>query len=252
MHWKRPPHQKVVVCKIPPPQVSVAEALPRSRLASELSCCLQDVPRRGRKTKPLLRNALGRKLSWCLQDRATAGAGPGGAAGSGWPLPQPGSFPDSAASNRDARTATCERSPNNPADTRHRRRSFGGGNQRAVAAGNRAGYTPLAWADTSLAGRFGRNSGSAVRSYRRCRTPAIAPATQDLETAIECVPRPRPWPSPTSKPAEMLSFYSGADIPDRLARLFRLLPDSERAVGTGLVGSSAATLPLLDSMEDGA
>jgi hypothetical protein len=43
-------------------------------------------------------------------------------------------------------------------------------------------------------------------------TGVVAPSAQDLETAIEYVPRPRPWPLSTSKPAEMLSFYSGADI----------------------------------------
>ena len=51
------------------------------------------------------------------------------------------------------------------------------------------------------------NSGNAVRPYRRCRI-AMNQA-KNLETVIECVPRPRRWP--TTKPVEMQPFYSGAD-----------------------------------------
>src|SRR5450432_1306823 len=77
---KLPGHQDVVVCKIPTAGVCGAEVLPESRLAPELSCCLQDSGDRHPGAKSLRRSALGRKLSCCLQDRADAAFDPGRAA----------------------------------------------------------------------------------------------------------------------------------------------------------------------------
>src|SRR6478672_1766415 len=94
---KLPGHQDVVVCKIPTVGVCGAEVLPESRLAPELSCCLQDSGVRHPGAKSLRRNALGQKLSCCLQDREDAVFGPELAAAGGSAGRRPGAVRDTAA-----------------------------------------------------------------------------------------------------------------------------------------------------------
>src|SRR5438093_10563871 len=93
---KLPGHQDVVVCKIPTAGACGAEVLPESRLAPELSCCLQDPGARHPEAKPLRRNALGQKLSCCLQDRKDAVFGPELAAAGGCAGRWPGAARDTA------------------------------------------------------------------------------------------------------------------------------------------------------------
>ena len=149
----------------------MAEVLPKSRLAPELSCCLQDSGDRHPGAKSLRRNALGRKLSCCLQDRANAAFGPGRAAVGGSARPRPGVVGDTAASNPSCGNAISEGCPSRLGDTPGPQRSSGDDNRRDAGAGNPVACTPTAPADTSKAGSSAHNSGTAVRSYRQLSHP---------------------------------------------------------------------------------
>lgn len=203
---------------------------------------MQDSGGRRPPTRPLIRNALGRKLSCCLQDRADAVFGPGRAAVVGSVRRRPGAVRDTAANNPGCGNAISEDCPSSLGDTPGLPRSSGGDNRRDGGAGIPVGGTPTAPADTSMAGRIVHNSGTAVQPYRRLsHLPVPDCQERDLETAVEWVLHPgrrlseRRWKlphSPTvivfwgapislrnrsvpvhfpnfsaSKPPEMLPFY---------------------------------------------
>ena len=157
----------VVVCKIPTAAVCEEEVLPESRLALELSCCLQDSAVRNPEARSLRQNALGRKLSCCLQDRRGGVCDPEPAAVACCAPPHPDASHGIAASNLGCGIATSEGCPGRLADTPGRLRSSGGGSRRGDAADSRAGYTPTGSADTSKAGNPVHSSGIAVGPYRR-------------------------------------------------------------------------------------
>ena len=191
---KPPGYQHVVVCKIPKPGACAAEVLPESRLAPELSCCLQDSGGRRPGARSLLRNALGRKLSCCLQDRAGAVFGPERAAVGGCARPRLGVAHGTAASNRGCGTAISEGCPGIPGGIPGLPRFSGGDNRRDAAAGTQVRCIPTALVDISMAGRIVHSSGIAVRPYRRLSHLSDATFTLgDLETAVEWVPHPGRW-----------------------------------------------------------
>ena len=160
--------QDVVVCKIPIAAVCGEEVLPESRLALELSCCLQDPEGRSPEARSLPQNALGRKLSCCLQDRRGGACDPEPAAVGGCAPPHPGFSHGIAANNPGCVIAISEGCPGRLADSPGQPRSSGGDNRRGVAAGNQAGYTPTNPADNSKAGTRAHSSGIAVLGpYRR-------------------------------------------------------------------------------------
>jgi hypothetical protein len=161
--------QDVVVCKIPTAAVCGAEVLPKSRLAPELSCCLQDSEVPPPAAKPLRRNALGRKLSCCLQDRADAVSGPERAAGAGSARWRPGAVGDTAANTPGYGIAISAGCPGTLGGIPGPPRSSGGDTRRGGGTDNRGRCTPTAPADISRAGRSAHSSGIAVRPYRRCR-----------------------------------------------------------------------------------
>src|SRR6266567_8904465 len=103
---KPPGRQDVVVCKIPTAVVCGEEVLPESRLALELSCCLQDSVVRSPEAKPLRPNALGRKLSCCLQDREGGVFDPEHAVVGGCAPQPPDVLYGTAANNPGCETAT--------------------------------------------------------------------------------------------------------------------------------------------------
>ena len=148
------------------------EVLPESRLALELSCCLQDSVVRSPEAKPLRPSALGRKLSCCLQDREGGVFDPEHAVVGGCALQLPDVLHGIAANNPGCETATSAGYPGTLADTPRPPRPSGGDNRRGVAAGSLVGYTPTAPADTSKAGNPAHSSGIAVGSYRRLSHPS--------------------------------------------------------------------------------
>ena len=144
-----------------------AEVVPESRLAPELSCCLQDSGVRGPAARSLRRNALGRKLSCCLQDRADAAFGPERAAVGDSARRPAGVARDTAASNRGCGSATSADCPGIPGGIQDPRRSSGGDNRRGPAAGRRHRCTPTAPAETWMAGNCAHNTDIGVCPYRR-------------------------------------------------------------------------------------
>src|SRR5450755_2006516 len=203
---KPPGYQDVVVCKIPKLRVCAAEVIPESRLAPELSCCLQDSGGQRPAARSLQRNALGRKLSCCLQDRADAVFGPERAAVGGCAQLRQGVARDTAANNRDSRHAISEGCPSIPGDIPGPRRSSGDDNRRGGAAGSRSRCIPTAPVDISMAGRIAHSRGIAARPYRRLSHGSqVLFRRGDLETGVEWVPRPGRWLFfLTTKPAESL------------------------------------------------
>jgi hypothetical protein len=148
---KPPVYQDVVVCKIPTAGVCGAEVLPKSRLAPELSCCLQAPGVRRPTARPLRRNALGRKLSCCLQDRSVAVSGPERAAAGDSARRRPGAVRDTAANSLDSGIAISADYPGIPGGIPGPPRPSGDDIQRAGGAGNRDRCTPTAPADISMA-----------------------------------------------------------------------------------------------------
>ena len=176
---------------------ATAQVLLLPRLAQELSCCLQDTQLRRRPAKLLLRNALGPELRCCLQDCADAVSDPGASAAgdSGRPLRD---VPcGTASSNPDGGLAIFGGCRGTPRGTQDRRRSSVGGIRCDAFSGMPVRRRPTGEAETSKAERTSGNSGSAVPPYSRCRIPCMGePAATvryraDLETAVECIPRPR-------------------------------------------------------------
>ena len=102
------------------------EVLPKSRLAPELSCCLQDSGGWRQPTRPLIRNALGRKLSCCLQDCRAGACDPESAALDGCAPPHPDVSHGIAANNPGCGIAISAGSPCRLADTPGQPRSSGG------------------------------------------------------------------------------------------------------------------------------
>ena len=185
---KPPACQDVVVCKIPTAAVCGMEVLPIPKLAPEPSCCLQDSEVRRPAARPLRQNALGRKLSCCLQDRAGAVFGPARAEVGDSARPQRGAARGTGASSPGCGSAISADYPGILADRPGPQRSSDGGNRRDAAAGIRADCIPIAPADISMAGKSRHSSGNAVRPYRRLSHPAERDGKAgDLETAIECV-----------------------------------------------------------------
>jgi hypothetical protein len=210
MRQDRRPHQQGVVCKTAAPNPGGAEVLRLPRFAPELSCCLQDGPLRGRRAKPVRRNALGLELRCCLQDcRASAfGRGPAGAAGCA--QRQRDSFADTASSNRDGGSAIFGGCPGRPPGIRDQRLAFSGDTRYGAGTGNRFHRRLPGGAGASKAGRPAGSRGNAVQPYeRRCLTPPGMACRRglNLETTVEWLPRPRQWfRRPTTSPRKMRAF----------------------------------------------
>ena len=206
MQQARRRDQKDVVCKRAAREPGRAEVFQSPRSGRKLSCCLQDPSHRGRPAKPVRRNVLGPELRCCLQagTAAVSRRGPSAAPGFGaWRLGAP---PGIASSSRDSRRATCASCPGKPGGIPDRRRSFLCGIPCAVAAGNRPRYKPSAAAETWTVGSSSDNSGNAVLPSCRCRIGIPNRRQPDLETAVECLPRPRQWSRPATSPGKVRLF----------------------------------------------
>ena len=169
MRQDRQPHQQVVVCKTGEQESDGAEVLRSPRFAPELSCCLQDPRHRGRRAKPVRRNALSPELRCCLQDCRGVASGPGVAVGCGFGQRRWDSSADTASSNRDCGSAIFAGCPGIPRGIPDRRRSSSGDSQCGAFAGTRLRRKLPGQAGTSMAGKTPGSSGSAVHSYWRCR-----------------------------------------------------------------------------------
>ena len=144
--------------------------------------------------KSLLRNALDRKLSCCLQDRADAVFGPELAAAGGCARLRRDAARDTAASTQGCERAISEGCPGIPGGIPDLPRPFGGDNRPDAAAGTQVRCIPTALVDISMAGAIVHSSGIAVRPYRRLSHVNEATLTLgDLETAVEWVPHPGRW-----------------------------------------------------------
>ena len=173
MRQDRRLRQQVVVCKMAAGEAGGAEVLRLSTLAPELSCCLQDRPRRGRRAKPLRRNALGPELRCCLQDRGGAASGRGVAVGCGFVQQRRDSSADTASSSRDCGSAISGDCLDKRRGIRDPRRVYAGDNRRDDGAGSRLRRKRPDGAGTSKAGRSADSRGNAVHPYEwRCLTPA--------------------------------------------------------------------------------
>jgi len=203
MRQARLRNQEDVVCKMTARPAEERKVLQSPRLALELSCCLQDWLRRSRPARSVQRNALGRKLRCCLQDSAAAVCDRGLSVAAGCARRRRVSCRGTASSSLDSGRATCAGCPGNLRGTRDRKRFSPGGSPCAAVAGRLARYRPSGAAETSKAGNCADNSGMAVLPFGCCRTTAD---DEDLETAIECLPRLRQWVCPTTSPGEMRSF----------------------------------------------
>jgi len=137
MRQDRRLRQQVVVCKTAAGESCGAEVLRLPRLAPELGCCLQDRLRRGRRAKPLQRNALGPKLSCCLQDCTVGASGRGTAVARGFAQRRRDSSADTASSNRDCGSAIFAGCRGRRRGIRDRRRVCCGDNRSGGGAGIR-------------------------------------------------------------------------------------------------------------------
>ena len=145
--------------------------------------------RRRPAARPLRRNALGRKLSCCLQDRAGAAFGPERANVGDSARRQRGAARGTGASRPGCGSALSADCPGILADSPPR--FSGGGNRRGDGVGSRARCIPTASVDTSMVGRTAHSSGNAVGPYGVVASAADGFSGRgDLETAIECVPHP--------------------------------------------------------------
>jgi hypothetical protein len=141
--------QDVVVCKIPTAGACGVEVLPKSRLALELSCCLQD--RSGAVS--------GRECAAGNSARRRPGAGCG-----------------IAANSPDCGTAIFAGCPGTLGDIPGQSRSSDGDIRRGGGAGNQGRCTPTAPVGISMAGRSAHRRGIAVRPYHRLSHPAESDA----------------------------------------------------------------------------
>ena len=162
MRQDRPPDQMDVVCKITSTTPGEAEALQSPRFAPELSCCLQDPRPRGRRAKPVRRNALGPELRCCLQDCRVAASGHGSADAGGFAQRMQDSSADTASSNRDCGIAIFGDCPGRLPGIRDQRRFYSGDTQCGVFAGTRLRCRLPGGAETSMAGKPAGSSGNAV------------------------------------------------------------------------------------------
>jgi hypothetical protein len=153
-------NQQVVVGKNPKLAVCGAEVLPKSRLAPELSCCLQDSGDRRPAAKSLQHNVLDRKLSCCLQDRAAAVFGPERAVAGGYARRRPDAVGDNDASIQRSGRATSGRYPDRSAGIPGPQVSAGD-NRRDDAVDRQADCRPSERAGTSMAESCSGNSGNA-------------------------------------------------------------------------------------------
>ena len=169
MRQDREPDQMDVVCKITPTTPGEMEALQLPRLAPELSCCLQDGRRRGRRAKPVRRNVLSPELRCCLQDRTDAVCGPAVSAVGDY-APQPrGASRGTVSSNRNGGRAIYADCRGTPRDIPDRPRSSLGGSPCGAFAGTRLRRKLSGEAGTSMAGKPAGSSDNAVHPYGRCR-----------------------------------------------------------------------------------
>jgi len=209
MRQDRRPHQQAVVCKTAAREHAWAKVLRLPRFAPELSCCLQDPPRRGQQAKLLRRNALGPELRCCLQDCTGAASGREAAVAGGFVPQWLDSSADTASSNRDCGSAIFGDCPGRPLRIRDQRRFWRGDSPCADGAGSRLRRRLPGGVGTWKAGRPACSKGNAVHTYKgRCLTPAASPLDpQNLETAVEWLPRPRQWLRRlTTSPGEMRAF----------------------------------------------
>lgn len=177
MRQDRRPHQQGVVCKTAAREHAWAEVLRLPRFEPELSCCLQDPLRRGRRAKPVRRNALGPELRCCLQDCTGAASGREGAVAGGFVPRRLDSSADTASSNRDCGSAIFGDYPGRPLRIRDRRRFWRGDSRCADGAGSRLRRRLSGGVGTSKAGRPAGSRGNAVHPYeRRCLIPACTAA----------------------------------------------------------------------------
>jgi hypothetical protein len=176
MRQDRRLHQQVVVCKMAARKPDGVEIPRLPRFAPELSCCLQDPPRRCRRAKPVRRSALSPELRCCLQD-CRASASDHGVAGSGGFAQQRRDFSaGTASSNRDCGTAISGDCPGRRRGIRDRRRVFCGDHRRADGLDSRLRHRLPGGAGTSKAGRPAGSRDNAVHPYeRRCLIPAEPP-----------------------------------------------------------------------------
>ena len=171
MRQDRRLRQQVVVCKMAAGEAGGTEVLRLPRLAPELSCCLQDRPRRGRRAKPLRRNALGPELRCCLQDCGGAASGRAIVVGCGFVQQRRDSSADTASSSRDYGSAISGDCLDRRRGIRDRRRVYAGDNRRDDGAGRRLRRRRPDGAGTSKAGRSADSSGNALHPYEwRCLT----------------------------------------------------------------------------------
>lgn len=164
-----------------------AEVLRLPRFAPELRCCLQDSPRRGRRAKPLRRNALDPELR-CLQDCRVDASGPGPAVAGGFAQWSRDFSADTVSSSRDCGSAIFGGCPGRRRGIRDRRRAFCGDNHRGDGVGSRFRHRPPGGAGTSKARRPAGSRDNAVHPYEwRFLIPAniAAAGHPNLETAVE-------------------------------------------------------------------
>ncbi len=185
-----PKHQHVVVCKTPALALCGTEVVQSPTLARKLSCCLQGPQLGHSKAKCLQPNALSPKLSCCLQDGAGAVFDLGSSVVPGCALRNQGFSRDTVSNTRGFRHAICASCPDRPGDIRRQLPAFVGGIRYAASSDTPSDCKRSAAADTSMVERSSHSSGSAVRSYGALSH--CLPA-DDLETAIEFLPRPRQW-----------------------------------------------------------
>jgi len=176
MRQDRRPHQQVVVCKTVARKPDGAEVPRLPRFAPELSCCLQDPPRRGRRAKPVRRNALGPQLRCCLQDCGASASGHGVADSGGFAQQRRDFSAGTASSNRDCGTAISVGCPGRRRGIRDQRRVFCGDHRRADGLDNRLRHRLPGEAGTSTTGRPAGSRDNAVHSYeKRCLIPTTPP-----------------------------------------------------------------------------
>ena len=175
MRQDRRLRQQVVVCKMAAGEPGGAEVLRLPTLAPELSCCLQDRPRRSRPAKPLRRNALGPKLRCCLQDCGGGASGHGVAVARGFVRRRRDSSADTVSSNRDCGSAISGDYRDRHRGIRNRRRVWRGDNRRGDGAGSQTRRRRPDDAGTSKAENSSGSRRNAVHPYEwRFLTPATS------------------------------------------------------------------------------
>ena len=161
---RRGSHQRDVVGKTPKERPARAQRPVESRLANELSCCLQDArhPLPTAKLRPP--NALSPKLRCCLQD-APVGASDRAGVVAGGSAPPPGDGVGGTASNSpDAGHATCVDSPDTLVGRRDRKLSSAGDSRADVAADSWHDCMRTGEGKKGRAETVGGSSGSGDRS----------------------------------------------------------------------------------------